>query len=143
MVFSAAVDIHTAVELFAKNHAHELMGEGHGRKGQAQIAFRLDRFGKPVRISDNEDTIRVAPSGESFQKLGKLLRGFHFALHGKGDFIGFGFSEVGDKLFVFALMDLKGTVTAEAFLVLGDGIAEVGFFEGADAEDGEVEHGGF
>jgi hypothetical protein len=137
-----------AVELFDEDDAGELMGEGHGAKGEEQIA-RLRSEGASGALrpavggADGEDQVLSALIAAAFDPPGEFLGGEGLAARveqnqggrGAGAQGGDGFGEGGLGAVVGGF---DGSVWGEALeIVVGDGLEGVFAGARADGRDGE------
>ena len=84
MIFSAAGNHKTAVNLFEHHHPCELMGKGHLRHRKLEISSALHLIGQTVGTSDYERDI-AASGNPRFLKFGaQFFGGEDFALNAHG-----------------------------------------------------------
>ena len=122
VIFRARVDHERAVDLLAQHDAHELVREGHTRKGNKPVRRPLDAGRKPARRADDKGDL-LAAVAQRFQRLRKALGrvfpaldgerenppltgaengfGFLFGRFPLGKFLHFKFAEAGEPLGVF------------------------------------------
>lgn len=157
MIFLATVDAGAAVELFAEEDAHQLVGEGEFGKGQGKVAAAQHVVAQAVAAADDEHEVGVTGGFPAAQGVGEGKGVEFFAENFKGDdkvvvanvleqplafFVfegGDGFVAVlGRVFFVGNGHDLELVILGQPLAVFVDGALPVFFFDFANAEQGNV-----
>ena len=133
MISRPCVDHIRAVDLFRQNHAHELMGEGHIRKGKFIVRRLLDFFRKSAGRADDEGDV-LPLVGKLLKARCELFAGLLLSLHRQSDDVSFAGAQnilrlrFGIRPFG-KLLDLHFDKAGEAFDVLRHPLAVKTFLD--------------
>ena len=144
VVVAARVDHAGAVDLFQEHDAHEVVREGHVRKGEQQVGRRLDARVQPAGGTDDEGDL--APRGrERLHVRGQALAGQLFALHRQNDAVAAHLAQhrvrlLGGAAPLGQLAHVHFGKARKALAVFVHGVGVKFFFELADADDADFLH---
>ena len=88
MIPGPGVDLEGPVDLLQDHHPGQMVGEGHGGHGQAQMRLLFDGWVETEGAADDQGQVRGPVYHPALQGLGKLGAGQEPALHAQGDALG-------------------------------------------------------